>query len=82
MTGMRRLPAGSTNDLQVGDLVLLDSTCWVHGWRGLTAIVIKRCGAPTSKYRKWTIMTTTGEQLIVSIKEVTVLQRIRNEKQS
>jgi len=67
--------------LMLGDLVSLSAGCWVANYKDMTGVVVD-VDKPVSGRRIWKVMTETGEFLIVSHDEVTVVQRVKLEQQN
>lgn len=67
--------------LMLGDLVSLSADCWVAKYKDMTGVVID-VGKPIAGHRAWKIMIETGDFLIVSHDEVTVVQRVKLEQQN
>lgn len=67
--------------LMLGDLVLLSAKCWVANFKETIGIVVD-VDHLIAGNRIWKIMTETGDFLIVSFDEVTIIQRVKHEQQN
>ena len=67
--------------LMLGDLVSLSADCWVANYKDMTGIVVD-VGKPIAGHRTCKIMIATGDFLIVSLDEVTTIQRVKHEQQN
>jgi hypothetical protein len=73
--------------LMLGDLVALSADCWVANYKDMTGVVVDVVDVDDVDnlirgHRAWKIMIETGDFLIVSHDEVTVVQRVKHEQQN